>query len=219
MTAPQAAPRNPHDLCTWRPESACADCAAAGRLDCRFSWRELAYFLAIFLPSMLPAAIGMVQGGYGGWLLGWFGYAMFFFNGWETYILCRHCPYYAEKGLTLHCISNYGSLKLWPYNPGPMSRVEKAQFLVGAGLLMLFPFPFLAAAGQWTMLLLTAVGVVAFAWSTRKAKCARCVNFSCPLNTVPRPVVDAYLRRNPVMRAAWEAAGWDPGDEPSNQRR
>jgi hypothetical protein len=25
---------------------------------------------------------------------------------------------------------------------------------------------------------------------------------------VPREVVDEYLRRNPVMREAWEAHGW-----------
>jgi hypothetical protein len=34
------------------------------------------------------------------------------------------------------------------------------------------------------------------------------VNFSCPLNVVPKEVVDEYLRRNPVMRRAWLAHGW-----------
>ena len=36
----------------------------------------------------------------------------------------------------------------------------------------------------------------------------KCVNFSCPLNTVPKPVVDAYLKKNDVMREAWERSGW-----------
>jgi hypothetical protein len=38
--------------------------------------------------------------------------------------------------------------------------------------------------------------------------CTSCVNFSCPLNTVPKPVIDEYLRKNEVMRKAWEESGW-----------
>ena len=38
-------------------------------------------------------------------------------------------------------------------------------------------------------------------------ECIRCINFSCPVIAVPKPLVDAYLRRNPLMREAWEASG------------
>ena len=38
--------------------------------------------------------------------------------------------------------------------------------------------------------------------------CSTCVNFSCPLNTVPKTVVDEYLKKNDVMRKAWEESGW-----------
>jgi hypothetical protein len=93
-----------------------------------------------------------------------------------------------------------------------MSVSEKVQFLVGAAILVLFPFPFLALSRQFGMLLITAVGVLSFAWSLVKNVCPRCVNFSCPLNRVPKAVVDEYLRRNPVMRGAWEQSGWQIGE-------
>ena len=42
----------------------------------------------------------------------------------------------------------------------------------------------------------------------RKHVCTRCVNFSCPLNGVPKHIVDDYLHRNPIMRQTWEAKGY-----------
>jgi hypothetical protein len=48
-----------------------------------------------------------------------------------------------------------------------------------------------------------------FNWTLRHYTCSRCVNFSCPLNSVASDIVAAYLARNPVMREAWEAAGWE----------
>jgi hypothetical protein len=42
--------------------------------------------------------------------------------------------------------------------------------------------------------------------------CARCVNVSCPLNSVPKAIEDACLRQNPMMREAWEHSGYGLGD-------
>jgi len=42
--------------------------------------------------------------------------------------------------------------------------------------------------------------------------CSKCVNFSCPLNQVPKPMVDEYLERNPVMKEAWEGSGYKLGE-------
>ena len=89
-----------------------------------------------------------------------------------------------------------------------MSTWEKIQFLVGAGILILYPFPFLIIAKLYTLALITLSGVLGFAFSLRKHICTRCVNFSCPLNDVPKIIVDAYLRGNPVMRRAWEENGY-----------
>jgi hypothetical protein len=42
--------------------------------------------------------------------------------------------------------------------------------------------------------------------------CSRCVNFSCPMNTVPKTAIDEYLKKNDVMRKAWEESGWSIGE-------
>ena len=156
----------------------------------------------------LPAVIGAIKGGYGWWLLGWAAYCLIFFEFWEIRILCSHCPYYAEKGHTLHCIANYGSLKVWKYHPEPMSRSEKIQLWIGFAILGGYPFPFLLLGQQYVLAIVALWGLVLFFWTLRRYTCSQCVNFSCPLNCVPREVVDEYLRRNPVMREAWEAHGW-----------
>jgi hypothetical protein len=70
------------------------------------------------------------------------------------------------------------------------------------------PFPFLIIGGQYVLALIALAGVVSFAFSLRKHVCTRCVNFSCPANGVPKEIIDAYLRRNPVMRRAWEESGY-----------
>ncbi|GAJ03014.1 unnamed protein product, partial [marine sediment metagenome] len=44
--------------------------------------------------------------------------------------------------------------------------------------------------------------------SMRFLSCSKCPNFSCPLNTVPKNVVDDYLRHNTVMQKAWEEQGY-----------
>jgi hypothetical protein len=160
----------------------------------------------------LPAVVGVIQAGYGWYLLGWAVFCLFFFEVWEIRILCCHCPYYAETGHTLHCIANYGSLKLWKYRPGPMSRSEKVQLWIGFAILGGYPFPFLLLGGQYLWAVVALWGLLMFFWTLRLYTCTQCVNFSCPLNRVPKEVVDAYLVRNPVMRQAWEEAGWRMGE-------
>ncbi|MBC8275650.1 MAG: hypothetical protein H8E40_11875 [Chloroflexi bacterium] len=52
---------------------------------------------------------------------------------------------------------------------------------------------------------------IMFFWTLQRITCSKCVNFSCPLNGVPKPVVDRYLEKNPVMREAWERTGHQLG--------
>jgi len=200
--------RNPHNICTWRPESACVDCSLGGQLKCRFRAGDLLHFLGMFGGFVFPAVIGVILGGYGWWLLGWLAFALFFFELWEIRILCSYCPYYAEKGHTLHCIANYGSLKVWKYRPEPMSQSEKTQLWIGFAILGGYPFPFLLLGGQFVFAFLAFWGLALFFWTLNKYTCPKCVNFSCPLNRAPKAVVDEFLCRNPVMREAWEASGW-----------
>ncbi|HEC23748.1 MAG TPA: hypothetical protein ENI95_12620 [Chloroflexi bacterium] len=211
METDPAEARNPYGLCTWQPASACNGCSLSDDLDCRFKWGDLGYFMATFMPVGIPGVIGMIRAGFGWYLLGWLGYALFFFTVWEARVLCSHCPYYAEAGAILHCHANHGTPKIWRYRPEPMSTAEKVQFLVGTAILLGFPFPFLILGGAFGMALIVAAGVVSFIWSLKRQLCSRCVNFSCPLNSVPEEIVDEYLRRNPVMREAWEKSGWVTG--------
>jgi len=104
--------------------------------------------------------------------------------------ICRFCP---------------------PCRPEPISKAETIQLTVGLIILDGYPFPFLLLGRQFAWALVAAWGLVLFFWTLRKYTCSQCVNFSCPLNTVPRDVVDEYLRRNPVMREAWEESGWQIG--------
>lgn len=202
---------NPYDICTWRPTSECEDCTIAGQLKCRFKSGDLFHFVGLFFTFALPAFIGMIIGGYGWYILGEVGFMIFFFSVWEIRILCSHCPYYAEEGRVLHCIANYGSPKIWKYHPEPMSRSEKIQLFIGFVFLCGYPFPFLILGEQYVLAFIALWGGVIFFWTLRKYTCSHCVNFSCPLNLVPRNVVDEFLRRNPVMRKSWEEAGWTVG--------
>jgi hypothetical protein len=156
----------------------------------------------------IPAVIGVILAGYGWFLFGWVAFMLFFFQLWEIRILCSHCPYYAEDSSVLHCIANYGSLKAWQYRPGPMNISEKIQLWVGFFILAGYPLPFMILGNQWLWLLVSLWGLVMFFWTLRKDTCSQCVNFSCPLNTVPDEIINAYLDRNPTMRRAWEESGW-----------
>jgi hypothetical protein len=205
-------PKNPFNLCTWKPESACEGCETGAAINCRHSWIDLLRFYACFSPFGVLAIIGVMRSGYGLWLWGWLGYAVFFFFVWESRILCSHCPYYAENSLILHCLANHGVLKIWRYHPEPMSRFEQWQFGIGAGILVLYPFPLMILGGAWLFAALTGAAALIGGAAIYRTICSRCINFSCPANHVPKSVIDAYLMRNPVMREAWERSGWVIGE-------
>jgi len=207
-----ATPNNPYDICTWWDEAACEGCPLSERLKCRFDRGDLLHFLGMTGCVGIPAVLGMVRGGYGWYLLGWAAIWLVFFGLWEIRILCSHCPYYAERGATLHCIANYGCPKVWRYHPEPISTPEKIQLMIGFVLVAGYPFPFLILGRQFSMALVALWGTVMFFWTLRRYTCAQCVNFSCPLNSVPKEIVDAYLERNPVMRRAWEESGYQIGE-------
>ncbi len=201
-------PKNPFNLCTWKPESACEGCETGAAINCRHNWGDLLRFYACFTPFGVLAIIGVIRAGYGLWLWGWLGYAVLFFFVWESRILCSHCPYYAENSLVLHCLANHGVIKLWRYHPEPMSRFEGVQFMIGAGILVLFPFLPMILGGEWLFAALTGAAALIGGAVIYRTICSRCVNFSCPANHVPKQIVDAYLVRNPAMREAWERSGY-----------
>jgi hypothetical protein len=194
--------------CTWQPLTTCQTCQVEGKLMCRFDSKDLVNFFMIVLPFAVTAIAGTIQAGYGWYLFLWLAYSLFFFFVWEARVLCRHCPYWAEEGTTLHCHANYGVFKIWKYQPGPMSKWEKTQFIIGALMWICFPFPFLLLGQEYLLALIALSAAVSGTFILRVNVCTRCINFSCPMNAVPKQFVDAYLRRNPQIRAAWEASGY-----------
>ena len=194
--------------CTARPAMDCEGCTLTDRLMCRYDRADSLHFLVMAMPYFVTVIGGVILAGYGWYLLGWAAFLIIFFLGWEARFLCSHCPYWAEESRILHCHANYSVVKLWKYRPGPMSRSEQIQFAVVAIALSVYPVVFLFLGGQY---LLAAIAIVSgFGWGylLRRNVCIRCINFSCPMNAVPKTLVDAYLRQNPVMRQAWEQSGY-----------
>jgi hypothetical protein len=212
--------------CTWNPDAPCAECGLSGRLLCRWEARALRAFLAPALAFCLLGLLTMVLTGLlaGAWwpLISYAAFMGAFFPVFEIRILCSHCPFYAEKGLVLHCPANHGAPKLWRYRPGPMRTWEKVSLI--AGFVVFAGAPVVAAgwdialtaAGDFSAVALWAVIALAAAvlgtglslyTLLRGHVCPRCVNFSCPLNMTPEVIREEYLRLNPVMHGAWERAG------------
>ena len=189
--------------CTAQSTAACRGCTLTGRLMCRYETRDTAHFFMIALPFFVTSIAGIIRSGHGGWLLGWLAYALFFFFVWEGRVLCSHCPYWAEEGRVLHCHANYGVIKLWKYHPGPMSRSEQAQFLIGALLLIVYPLAFLIVGQEYLLAVIGLTSATSATYLLRRNICTRCINFSCPLNGVDAATRMAFFARNPVIAQAW----------------
>ncbi|MHA1733646.1 MAG: hypothetical protein ACTSU5_16985 [Promethearchaeota archaeon] len=198
--------------CTWGPVEACEGCDLDDELLCRLDMKYVKRFGLSFVPLAVTAVAGMILSGYGWYLLGWAAYWAVFFGYWELRILCSHCPFYAEESKILHCLANYGFVKSTKYRPEPLSRSHKVQWLVGVAILVGYPVPFIVLGGNVLLVSLALASIAIFLAYILTSVCTRCVNFSCPFNRVPKRIVDAYLRMNPVVREAWEAAGYILGD-------
>jgi hypothetical protein len=203
-----ASTREPVLPCTWQPLSGCQGCQAGDKLMCRFDPKDMLHFFMIILPFGVTAVAGTIRAGYGWCLWLWLAYSLFFFFVWEARVLCRHCPFWADSSRLLRCHANYGVIKIWKYQPGPMSRAERIQFAIGALLWIGFPLPFLLMGRQYLLALIGLSAAVSAAFLLRRNVCSRCVNFSCPMNAVPKQLVDIYLARNPQIRVSWEASGY-----------
>jgi hypothetical protein len=193
--------------CTAQHDPDCAGCFLASQLMCRFEHADLLSFLLSFLPFGIAVVAGAIRSGLAVYLLAWLAYWPLFFFLWEARVLCSHCPYWAAEGAILRCHANYGVVKLWRYRPGPMSQPEKVQFILGASLFVGFPLGLLVIGAEYVLALVAAGAVVSAGYGLWRHGCSRCVNFSCPANHVPRKLVEAYLSRNPAIRAAWQEAG------------
>ena len=222
-----------HDICTWKEESVCVECGLKGELGCRLNPGDFWFFVFNQIPGLVMSFFGLALV----WFLtgAWWPTILFavvcialWGLGIETRILCSHCPYWAEDSRTLHCWALTGSPKIWRYRPEPMNRLEKTVLMIFFSFLWVFPV-LVEAYGIWVMsvafaefgiyALLGMIGVtlatilvgLQFYYIMVSRFCSRCVNLSCPMNRVPKSMVDAYLEKNPVMKRAWEKSGYKLG--------
>lgn len=195
------------NLC-GKPHTDCKKCGLDEKLMCKYDLKDTIIFVTPFLIAFVPIIIGVLASGLWLWLIAYFGYLVFFFIAWENRILCSHCPYYAEEGKTLQCHANYGLPKMYKYHPEPMSRSEQVQFILGVIIFIAFPITLLLIGGQYLMLFIALIGVGLWLTALLIHACKICINFSCPLNRVPKEIVNEYLKHNDVMREAWERKGY-----------
>ncbi|MFX0071635.1 MAG: hypothetical protein ACFFAO_11140 [Candidatus Hermodarchaeota archaeon] len=193
-----------NEICTWKNDNVCVDCSLDSVLICKFKLKYLLSFIILFLLFAIPAILGVILAGYAWFLLGWFIFWVIFFEFWEIRILCSHCPFYAKKGRFIRCIGNYGCLKVWKYHPEPINRNEKIQLLIGFLIFFGYPFIFMILGRRYIFLILTSIGLTIFLGVLIKRRCAKCINFSCFFNRVPKEIVNEFLSRNPTMKKAWK---------------
>lgn len=216
--------------CTWQDESNCQGCSLKTELWCRYSRRDFWFFTLNQVPFLFMALaslvfVGLLSGSWWALILYVTMVVIFFGLGLETRILCSHCPYWANGEGKLNCWAYPNTPKFWKYRPGPMNAVEKGLLIFFFAFIVFFPV-LMMLYGIWLLvvaplqlqdlLLFGAAAISAgtlltglqFFYILQHYFCSKCVNFSCPLNRVKDDVVRAYLERNPVMKEAWERAGW-----------
>jgi hypothetical protein len=177
----------------------------AHSIHCHFRPADLIHFYLICLPVFLVGGAGVLAVGIVP-LLVWIGIIIAYFGFIEIRVMCSHCPHYAEEGSSLRCWANYGSPKLWKYRPGPMSTAERVVFFAGLVAVFGYPVGFLAAGGLWFLLALYLLVTAAFAVTLKRFLCSQCMNFACPLNSVPQHVRVLFWESNPRIGKAWKAA-------------
>jgi len=196
-------PRQPLTTCTAK---SCDGCPVSKDVHCHFKARDLTAFLFLFLPSFLVGGAGIYHIN-AWWLVPWAVMAVSYFGFVEIWVMCSHCPHYAEPGKSLQCWANYGSPRLWKYRPGPMATTEK--FIFEAGLVLIFGYPliFLLLGLQWLLLAIYLLAGASFFATLRRSYCSECMNFACPLNIVGEKVRADFFKRNPTVARAWGRFG------------
>jgi hypothetical protein len=201
------------EICLWKDGKECSGCNLDKKLFCQPTWKYRLYFSTAFIPmviagiflgfSNLSLTFKLIS------IVGYIVYMIFFLNVWESHTICNHCPYYAnDEEKILNCPIDKGKLKTGKYDPGPLSKSEKIQFIVGFGLFIGIPIPFLIIAQEFLGLVLFFGSFILWVIIIQLKVCVACVNFSCPLNRVNTTIPDKFIKRNPVIRKAWEEKGF-----------
>ena len=188
----------------------------------RYSWSEARWFAVMGFIPFIIGILGMLQSDISyfgltfdiGTLFGleplvlsesvimipiYFIVAMIFFaGGIEWYVLCRHCPCYEYSGKEhgndgrFYCLANWGSPKLFKYDPSPVSTIGRIVFVIWVGFAYLFPVLYFWNRIDW--LIVQLLIVVSFMMTLRQWCCSACPNFGCVLNTVPTEKQEEFIK-------------------------
>ncbi|KAB3536087.1 hypothetical protein F8154_04830 [Alkaliphilus pronyensis] len=222
--------KNPYSICTWDDGNSCKDCNIEGSLICKTDKKFRKKFVFHHLTFRATAFLGLFL--IGAFMQNWvlitiYAIGVFLnFAVLEPRLLCSHCPFYAEKGFFLRCNTLYGMPKIWRYRPGPITKPEMILQLISGGFVDFFPiasfiygiFVFynshataveLISMIGFTFILL--VMMIQLHQTIKGEVCSKCPNFSCAMNKVPKSIRDAYIKRNPIMKEAWEKSGYKIG--------
>lgn len=219
--------------CIAVEDSNCAECEIEGELIC-FVERKFAnkFMLGNILYRILAVSIFIFSGlmiGHWWMLISYSVVLLVTFTIIEPRLLCSHCPFYEIEGRFLKCWALRGMPKLWKYRPEPISRNERLIMLVLGSFIDLFPFVgavwgIIFYALNYTeyifegvfIIILTLLFMIIAGYFSRVLlgnKCKRCANFSCSMNKVPKELIDTFLKKNPKMKNAWVACGWETAQE------
>lgn len=217
-----------YKICTLDKNHDCKKCSIKDQVKCnKASNKDTLFFYGILIPLFIASfAILITAGVYTGtwWpvplnILFWLVYQLY--N--EVVVHCTHCPFWDEDSDTIHCMVNCGIAKpRWKwfkkylkYNPAPYSLKEKIILNFFNYFSVFFPVSImiytLINIQNTIIYTISAVYLIILAnfnFLLKKHHCSYCLNFDCPLNKVPKKVVDEYLRKNPYIKDAWEKNGY-----------
>ena len=103
----------------------CKDCECSPDFLCKFTGKDLTWFILIGLTVLIPSVIyfsinllitEMIIG---------LGIFLFVYTIGAPAFLCRHCKYYSLPGKFIKCPGHYGAPKIFKYNSNPLNKLEK----------------------------------------------------------------------------------------------
>lgn len=134
---------NPEKNCIANENSNCSECDLKDDLICRVDQNFAnKFFFGNTVYRVVALAILFFAGILANqpWLMPvYLGVLILTFFILEPRLLCSHCPFYEKEGKVLKCWALRGMPKLWSYNPGPITKVERIIMLSLGAFIDLFP--------------------------------------------------------------------------------
>jgi formate hydrogenlyase subunit 3/multisubunit Na+/H+ antiporter MnhD subunit len=217
--------KNPYNICTFNSNTDCNKCKNQYKLDCKLDKNQQKISMLVVFSAILLGTFGLLLTSViiNNWLLflSYIVFVVLFIFVIENRITCSHCPYYAGNNKRLDCPGNNIFPKIWKYHPEPMNSYEKFGSAFGFVLIggiplfsLLYGFWFFLTNNpnaSWIVIiaifgiLLAIILVFSIFYSLFLFSfCKKCINFSCMFNKVPKENRDEYLKRNPIIKKAWE---------------